>query len=69
MHPGDLVVADANGVLVLRPDEAAAVAQEAITRQESEKKLIAVLKAGEKDLPELTKANALISAQGFKKSE
>jgi regulator of RNase E activity RraA len=67
VQPGDLIVADANGVLVLRPQEAAAVAQEALARQESEKKLLAELKAG-KDLPALTRANSLIAEKGFKKS-
>jgi len=67
VQPGDLILADANGVLVLRPSEAAAVAQEALARQESEKKLLAGLKAG-KDLPALTRANSLIAEKGFKKS-
>ena len=63
VHPGDLIVADGNGILVLRPDEARRVADEALERQEREKKLIEKLREG-KLLPELTKANALIAGKG-----
>ncbi len=60
VHPGDLIVADGNGILVLRPDEAPSVAQRALAMQEEEKKLIERLKAGE-DLPAITRAGAIIT--------
>jgi 4-hydroxy-4-methyl-2-oxoglutarate aldolase len=60
VHPGDFVIADSNGILVLRPQEAASVAEKALAMQESEEQLIKELKAG-KSLSSLTRANAIIS--------
>ena len=59
VHPGDLIVADDNGIVVLRPQEALHVAEKAIAMQEREVGLLNDLKAG-KNLPDLTKANQLI---------
>lgn len=60
VHPGDLIVADNNGILVLRPDEAKEAAEKALAMQEMEKGLLKELEAG-KSLPELSGANALIA--------
>jgi 4-hydroxy-4-methyl-2-oxoglutarate aldolase len=66
VHPGDLIVADSNGILVLGPEEARAVAKKALAMQEAEKQLIEEIKAG-KPLPSVTRANAIISeARGSK---
>lgn len=62
VHPGDLIVADTNGILVLRPDEARAVAEKALTTQEMEKGLLDALKSG-KSLPELSGANVIVAKQ------
>ena len=53
MHPGDLVVADNNGILVLRSAEARAVAEKALVMQEMERDLTEALKSG-KSLPEIS---------------
>lgn len=55
VHPGDLIVADTDGIVVLRPDEAQKVAEMAIAMQEREK-----LKQGQ-SLPEITGANVIIA--------
>ncbi|MFH1931079.1 MAG: RraA family protein [Pseudomonadota bacterium] len=60
VNPGDLIVADDNGILVLRPDEAKAVAEKALFIQEKEKGLVDALKLG-KALADLSGANALIA--------
>jgi len=67
VHPGDLIVADGNGILVLSPGEAAEVAEKALQMQEAEVGLIEEIKAG-KSLPSLTRANALI-AEANKKQD
>jgi len=59
VHPGDLIVADANGILVLRPAEAKEVAERALFMQEQEKTFLQELKKGS-SLSELSGANALI---------
>ncbi len=59
MHPGDLVVADNNGILVLRSAEARAVAEKALVMQEMERDLTEALKSG-KSLPEISGANKII---------
>lgn len=64
VHPGDLIAADDNGVLVLRPDEVEAVLKEALARQEREKTLIRRLEAGE-SLPEVSGANAILKSKGI----
>jgi regulator of RNase E activity RraA len=60
VHPGDLVVADGNGIVVLRRDEARAVAERALAMQEREKDLANELRAG-KELAFVTKANDIIN--------
>ncbi len=61
VRPGDAVIADESGVLVLPPDEAEAVADAALARQEREKDLWAKLRAGAK-LGDLSGATAKILA-------
>jgi len=59
VHPGDAILADENGVLVLRPAEAAAAAQRAIRMQAAEAPRLAELANGAK-LPDLNGTNARI---------
>jgi len=59
VHPGDLVAADANGVLVIRPEEVESVLVEALSLQEREKTTIQRLRSGEL-LPNISRANAII---------
>ncbi len=47
VHPGDAVLADENGVLVMAPDEAWALADKAISLQQAEQQTLARLRAGE----------------------
>ncbi|MGR4869962.1 RraA family protein [Variovorax sp. LARHSF232] len=47
VHPGDAVLADENGVLVMAPDEAWALADKAIGLQQAEQQTLARLHAGE----------------------
>jgi len=54
-----IVVPDDNGIMVLRPDEARAVAEKALAMQEREKDLANELRAG-KELAFVTKANDII---------
>lgn len=61
VRPGDAVIADESGVLVLPPEEAEAVADAALQRQEREQELWAKLKAGAK-LGDLSGATAKILA-------
>ncbi len=60
VHPGDLIIADDNGVLVIQPNEARAVAEKALSMQEKEKPLLEQLREGG-SLPEISGANALIA--------
>ncbi|MFQ5818964.1 MAG: RraA family protein [Candidatus Heimdallarchaeota archaeon] len=60
VHPGDLIVADTNGIVVIRPDEAQKVAEKAMAMQEGEKPQIEKLKRGQ-SLPDITGANAIIA--------
>ncbi len=59
--PGDLVLADESGVLVLRRDEAMAIGQEALRRQSLAVPREAAVRNGAK-LGELTGANAKIKS-------
>jgi len=59
VHPGDLVAADANGVLVIPPEEAESVLEEALKRQEREKTVIQRLRDGE-HLADISIANKVI---------
>jgi regulator of RNase E activity RraA len=44
--PGDAILADDNGVLVLRPDQVAPAARRAIALQEEERRNMDLLRAG-----------------------
>jgi len=59
VNPGDAIVADENGVLVLPPAEAHAAAERAIRMQEEEKLTLARLDAGEK-YPDIVGTSAVI---------
>ena len=59
VKPGDLIVADSNGILVLDPEAAKALGERALSMQEREKDLIARLEKGE-SLPKITAADSLI---------
>lgn len=58
--PGDAILADENGVLVLRPDEVREAAERAIAMQEAEKKMWPRLLAGER-MPDINGTNARIA--------
>jgi regulator of RNase E activity RraA len=58
--PGDAILADESGVLVLPQDEVRAVAQEALRRQESGKLREAAVRNGERKLGDLSGASAKI---------
>ncbi|BDA83649.1 4-hydroxy-4-methyl-2-oxoglutarate aldolase [Aureimonas sp. SA4125] len=62
VHPGDAVLCDESGVVVLRPSEARAIAERAIKMQEAEIVLLGRLRAGEK-LPDISGATALVEAK------
>lgn len=47
VHPGDAVLADENGVLVMPPDEAWALGRKAIGLQQAEQQTLSRLRAGE----------------------
>ena len=59
VSPGDAVLADESGVLVLRPDEINTVADRALAMQEREIELLRKIDAGQ-SLPELSGASAKI---------
>lgn len=65
--PGDAILADENGVLVIPPADIAAAANRAIGMQAAEKKALARVRAGER-LPDINGTNAriaeIIAAQG-----
>lgn len=62
IHPGDAVLCDESGVVVLRPDEARAAAERAIGMQENELVLLERLRKGEK-LPDISGATKLVEAK------
>lgn len=62
VRPGDVILADECGVVVLKPDEAEAVARQAIAMQEDEVVLLQRLRAGE-SLPEITGATRKIETR------
>lgn len=62
IEPGDAVLCDESGVIVLKPDQAPAIAKRAIAMQENEIKLLARLAAGEK-LPDISGARAMVEAK------
>ena len=47
INPGDLILGDANGIVVIPPDDAEVVLEEALRRQKEEEKLIKKIKEGE----------------------
>ncbi len=61
VEPGDAVLADESGVLVLKPAQVEAVARRAIGMQEREVELLKKIHAGEK-LPDLSGASDKIAA-------
>lgn len=61
VRPGDAILADESGILVLDPGDAAAVARTAIAMQDEEVADLARLRAGEK-APDITGATARIEA-------
>lgn len=61
VRPGDAVLADESGVLILSPEEAEAVADTAIGKQEAEPALVARLRAGEL-IGDITGASAKVMA-------
>jgi regulator of RNase E activity RraA len=60
VEPGDAVLADENGVLVLKAAEITEAAERAIGMQANEKKTMARLRAGEK-MPDINGTNARIA--------
>lgn len=61
VHPGDAVLCDESGVVVLDPGRARAVAETAIAMQEAELVLLERLRSGEK-LPDISSARAMVDA-------
>lgn len=59
--PGDAILADESGVLVLKPQEALAIAKRAIDMQEKELVLLDRIRKGEK-LPDISGATKLVEA-------
>ncbi len=59
VNPGDAILADESGVLVLAPGDVATVAERALAMQDAEPKLVARILAGEK-LGDATGATAMI---------
>ena len=59
VEPGDLIVADRNGIVVLKPWEARQVAEKALAMQSAEKNVEAELRSG-KSLSSISRANAII---------
>jgi regulator of RNase E activity RraA len=59
IEPGDAILADESGVIVLNPAEARAVAERAIGMQENELKLLERLRNGEK-LPDISGATRIV---------
>jgi regulator of RNase E activity RraA len=62
VNPGDAVLCDESGVVVLAPAEARAIAERAIKMQEDEIVLLERLRNGEK-LPDISGATALVEAK------
>ncbi|OLU30267.1 4-hydroxy-4-methyl-2-oxoglutarate aldolase [Pseudomonas sp. PA15(2017)] len=61
IHPGDAVIADENGIVILPPAQALALAHRAIEFQENEKHTLARLAQGEK-FPDVVGSRPLIDA-------
>jgi 4-hydroxy-4-methyl-2-oxoglutarate aldolase len=67
VEPGDAVLCDESGVLVLAPGDAKAVAERAIGMQENELVLLERLRKGEK-LPDISGATAHVEARQRRKA-
>jgi regulator of RNase E activity RraA len=61
VNPGDAIIADESGIVVLAPDRAKWVADKAIGMQENEIGLLERLRGGEK-LPDISGATRLVEA-------
>jgi regulator of RNase E activity RraA len=61
VNPGDAILADESGILVLAPDEIEEVVEEALARQAREPDLLARIEAGEK-LGAISGATAKVTA-------
>lgn len=61
VRPGDAVIADENGIVILPPDQALALARRAIEFQENEKHTLARLAQGEK-FPDVVGSRSVIDA-------
>jgi regulator of RNase E activity RraA len=61
VNPGDAVIADESGIVVLAPDQAKWAAEKAIAMQQSEIGLLERLRKGEK-LPDISGATRLVEA-------
>jgi len=60
VEPGDAILADENGVLVMKPHEIAVAVERAVALQQAEKTTLTRLSAGEK-LPDINGTNARIA--------
>lgn len=64
IHPGDIVVGDADGLVVVRREEALEVASLSQAREDAEADYIAAYKAG-KSVVEVSKLEAVLKAKGL----
>ncbi len=64
VHPGDLIVGDADGLVVVRREEALDVAKLSQAREDAEAEYIAAYKAG-KSVVEVSKLEAVLKAKGL----
>lgn len=62
VRPGDLIVGDASGVVVISPEDAPVILEKAIRMQEEEKELLKKLES-EALLPDLTKIDDLLRSR------
>jgi 4-hydroxy-4-methyl-2-oxoglutarate aldolase len=64
IHPGDIIVGDADGLVVIRRDEAAEIARLSQAREEAEAEYITAYKAG-KSVIEVSKLEPILEAKGL----
>jgi len=64
IHPGDIIVGDADGLVVVRREEAPEVAALSQAREDAEAEYIAAYKAG-KSVIEVSKLEAVLKAKGL----
>lgn len=64
VNPGDVVMADENGVLVLGPEVAAGVVEQAVASDNAEPELLRQLRSG-RSLPELSRADEMLARMGY----